>query len=88
MIEANSSEVSSRFEAFREHAEGGSGRAPEPVLVMHDSKPSVVIVDASEWDRLKRRDKISGRTEDLPEYIVQLVAAARMEERFDDLDDE
>ena len=41
----------------RERAEGSREAAPEPVRVMHDNKPSVVAVEALEWEHLKRRTK-------------------------------
>ena len=55
MAEASSAEVQRNFGAYRERAEGANG-APEPVTVMHYNKPSVVIIAAEEYDRLKRRD--------------------------------
>jgi prevent-host-death family protein len=69
MPDVSSADVQRNFGAYRELAEG------EAVRVMHYNKPSVVIVSAAEYDRLKRRDKQVMLTEDLPEWIVERVAA-------------
>ena len=86
MLDVSSAEVSKRFGIYRERAEGSQEAAPEPVRVMHYNKPSVVIVEASEWERLKRRDKMSLAIEELPEDLVDRVAAMTMDPRFDFLD--
>ena len=83
MLEVSSAEVSKSFGVYRERAEGSRGVAPEPVRVMHYNKPSVVIVEASEWERLKRRDKMSLAIEELPEDLIDQVAATIMDPRFD-----
>jgi hypothetical protein len=55
VAEVSSAEVQRNFGAYRERAEGAQG-APEPVTVMHYNKPSVVIIAAEEYQRLKRKD--------------------------------
>ena len=55
MAEVSSAEVQRNFGAYRERAEGVHG-TPEPVTVMHYNKPSVVIIAAEEYERLKRKD--------------------------------
>jgi PHD/YefM family antitoxin component YafN of YafNO toxin-antitoxin module len=55
MAEVSSAEVQRNFGAYRERAEGAHG-TPEPVTVMHYNKPSVVIIAADEYERLKRKD--------------------------------
>lgn len=86
MAEVSSAEVQRNFGAYREKAEGSRG-TPEPVLVMHYNKPSVVIVAADEYARLKRRDKRVLATEDLPEWMVDLIGTAEMDPRFAHLDE-
>jgi PHD/YefM family antitoxin component YafN of YafNO toxin-antitoxin module len=54
--EVSSAEVQRNFGAYRERAEGTHG-TPEPVIVMHYNKPSVVIIAAGEYERLKRKDE-------------------------------
>jgi len=86
MADVSSSEVSKNFSRYREWADGSRG-TPEPVLVMHDNKPSVVILAADEYARLKRRDRVVGATEDLPEWLVHQFAKTEMDPRFNQLDD-
>jgi len=57
MAEVSSAEVQRNFGAYRERAEGAHG-TPEPVTVMHYNKPSVVIIAAEEYERLKRNDGV------------------------------
>ena len=86
MLEVRSAEVQKNFGTYREKAEGSQG-APEPVTVLHDNKPSVVIVAAEEYARLKRRDKRSMATEDLPEWLAERIGVAEMAPRFAPLDE-
>lgn len=86
MVEVSSAEVQRNFGAYRERADGSRG-APEPVTVLHYNKPSVVIIAAEEYARLKRRDKIVTATEDLPEALVSRIASSEMEARFAYLDE-
>lgn len=85
-MEVSSAEVQRNFGSYREKAEGAHGD-PEPVFVMHYNKPSVVIVSAAEYGRLKRRDKRPLATEELPEWLVNQIAASEMDPRFAYLDD-
>jgi PHD/YefM family antitoxin component YafN of YafNO toxin-antitoxin module len=86
MAEVSSAEVQRNFGVYREKAEGTHGE-PEPVMVMHYNKPSVVIVAASEYARLKRRDKRVLATEDLPEWLANQIGTAEMDPRFAHLDE-
>jgi PHD/YefM family antitoxin component YafN of YafNO toxin-antitoxin module len=86
MAEISSSEVSKNFSMYREMADGTRG-SPEPVLVLHYNKPSVVIVAADEYARLKRRDRVVGPTEDLPEWLARQIAETKMDPRFNYLDE-
>jgi hypothetical protein len=85
MAEISSAEVSKKLNAYREIADGSRG-APEPVLVLHYNKPSIVIVAADEYARLKRRDRVVGATEDLPEWLALQTANTEMAPRFKHLD--
>lgn len=86
MLDVSSADVSRNFGSFREHAEGAKGATPDPVRVMHYNKPSVVIMAAQEYERLKRRDKMSLAIEELPDDLVDRIASATMDSRFDFLD--
>lgn len=70
MPQVSSADVQRNFGAYREIAEA------EPVTVLHYNKPAVVIMSAAEYARLKRRDKQVMLTEDLPEWLVERIAAA------------
>lgn len=86
MVEVSSAEVQRNFGVYREMAEGTKAD-PEAVTVLHYNRPSVVIVSAEEYARLKRRDKRVVLTEDLPEWLAQQVASSEMEPRFAHLDE-
>ena len=77
MRQASSADVQKNFGEYRVAAES------EPVQVMHYNKPSVVIVSSEEYNRLKARDKISMATEDLPEWLVDQIAASEMDAKYD-----
>ncbi len=85
--EVSSAEVQRNFGAYREKAAGANG-SPEPVLVLHYNKPSVVIVAADEYARLKRRDRVVGATEDLPAWLARQISETQMDPRFNDLDED
>src|SRR3546814_10568094 len=72
MSRVSSGDVQKNFGEYRLRAE------EEPVHVSHYNKPSVVIVSAAEYERLKKRDKRSMATEELPEWLVDRIAAAEM----------
>ena len=80
MLEVNSADVQKNFGEYRATAES------EPVKVMHYNKPSVVIISAEEYNRLKARDKMSTATEDLPEWLVEQIASSEMDAKYDHLD--
>jgi len=86
MAEISSAEVSKNFSKYREMADGSRG-TPEPVLVLHYNKPSVVILAAEEYTRLKRRDRVVGATEDLPEWLARQISETEMDPRFNYLDE-
>ncbi len=86
MREVSSAEVQRNFPTYREIAEGTAGDA-EAVTVLHYNKPSVVIVSAAEYARLKRRDKQVLLTEELPEWLAERIAATEMDPKFTHLND-
>lgn len=73
MPQVSSSDVQKDFGAYRTLAESG------PVHVTHKDQPSVVILTADEYARLKRRDKGVTATEDLPEWLVQRIANSKVD---------
>jgi hypothetical protein len=86
MADVTSAEVQRNFGLYREMAEGAHGK-PEPVMVVHDTRPSVVIIAASEYARLKRRDKRVLATEHLPEWLVNQIGKSEMDLHFARLDE-
>lgn len=80
MLKVSSADVQKNFSAYRAAAEN------EPVQVSHYNKPSVVIISAEEYGRLKARDKISMATEELPEWLVDQIAGSSMDAKYDRLD--
>ena len=87
MAEISSAEASkyTNFGTYREMADRSRGTA-EPGLVLHYNTPSVVIVAAEEYARPKRRDRVAGATEDLPEWLARQIASTEMDPRFNYLD--
>jgi len=81
MVEISSAEAGRNFSQYREKAES------EPVFVRHYNKPSVVIIAADEFERLKRRDKQVMSVEEMPEWLVELVVNGKMDARHDHLDE-
>ena len=82
MPQVSSGDVQKNFGEYRVIAE------EEPVYVSHYNKPSVVIVSADEYARLKRRDKQVMATEDLPEWLVEQIASSEMDQKYDHLDED
>jgi prevent-host-death family protein len=82
MPEVTSAEIQKNFGEFRALAEH------EPVFVLHYNKPSVVIVSAEEYARLKKRDKKAMAVEDLPDWLIEKIAAAEMDPRHAHLDEQ
>jgi prevent-host-death family protein len=80
MVEVSSAEAGRNFSLYRVQAES------EPVVVLHYNKPSVVMISAAEFERLKRRDKTVMAVEEMPDWLAELVVSGRMDARHDDLD--
>lgn len=80
MVEISSATAGRDFGKYREKAE------KEPVIVLHYNKPSVVIVAAEEFERLKRRDRKALLIEEMPDWLVDLVREGKMVPQHDHLD--
>jgi prevent-host-death family protein len=80
MVEISSAELGRNFSQYRERAE------TEPVIVLHYNKPSVVMISASEFERLKRRDRKIMAIEEMPDWLAELVVTGSMDARHDTLD--
>ena len=50
------------------------------------NKPFVGIISAGDYNWLKACDKMSMVTEDLPEWLVEQIAASEMDAEYDHLD--
>lgn len=48
----------------------------EPVIIMKHNREHAVIVSAVEYRRLKRRDRLVFRTEDMPEEYIAAIREA------------
>jgi hypothetical protein len=72
MKPTNSVDVSKNFGAYRALAEQA------PVFVQHYNKPSIVMLSAAEYARLKRRDRQVLASDELPEWMVDKIAAANV----------
>jgi len=81
MVEISSAEIGRHFSQYREKAES------EPVVVLHYNKPSVVMISAREFERLKRRDRQVMAIEEIPEWLAEMVVSGGMDARHDALDD-
>lgn len=60
----------------------------EPVVITKHGRDSLVVMAAEEWQRLKRRDRRVGLTEELPEEWVEAVREAKVPDEFAHLDAE
>ncbi len=60
----------------------------EPVVITKHGRPSLVVMAAEEWERLKRRDRQVGLTTELPEEWVEAVRHAKVPDEFAPLDAE
>jgi hypothetical protein len=81
MVHVSSAEVQKNFVEYRMAAEEA------PVHVSHCNKPSVVIVSADEFARLKR-DKLVVATDELPDWVVGEIAKTEMDPKFNCLDED
>src|SRR5215471_663802 len=62
--------------------------AEEPVTITKEGRDHLVLLSAVEYERLKRRDRQVGLSEEMPEEWVEAVRQARVPDEFAHLDDE
>jgi prevent-host-death family protein len=60
----------------------------EPVTITKEGRDHLVVLSADEYARLKRRDRRTGLTSELPEEWVEAVRKAKVSEQFAALDAE
>jgi prevent-host-death family protein len=60
----------------------------EPVRITKHGRDRLVMMSAVEYDRLKRRDRQVFLSENLPDYVLELIAKAETPQEFAQLDDE
>ena len=60
----------------------------EPVTITKHGRDRLVVVSASEYERLKKRDRHVFQSADLPDSILELIARAAVPDEFAHLDSE
>ena len=60
----------------------------EPVTITKHGRDRLVVVSASEYERLKRRDRQVFQSADLPDRVLELIAEAEIPAEYAHLDDE
>ncbi|MBF0562451.1 MAG: type II toxin-antitoxin system Phd/YefM family antitoxin [Alphaproteobacteria bacterium] len=58
----------------------------EPVAITHHGRERLVLLSVEEYRRLKSRDRRAFGVEDLSPEVIEAVAAAEMDARFNNLD--
>ncbi len=70
------------LDEFREQFDGFVAEPLDrPVGVTHDGRVRFVLVDFEEYERLRRRDRIAGRTEDLDDETLEAIRTVEPEPR-------
>ena len=82
MLRVTEGEFQRAFEALTDKAR------QTPVAITKAGRDHLVVVSADEYARLKRRDRLVGRTSDLPEEGVEAVRTAEVPDEFAHLDAE
>lgn len=59
----------------------------DPVTIVQPGQADLVVLALSELERLKKRDRRVGLTEDLPEHWVDAIRVAKVPDEFSCLDD-
>ncbi len=57
----------------------------DPVRINVPGHGSVVLMGIDEYQRLKRRDRVAMRAEDLPQDVIDEIAATDMDPAYDHL---
>ena len=60
----------------------------EPVTITKHGRDRLVVVSASEYERLKRRDRQVFQSADLPDAVLELIARAEVPAEFAHLNEE
>lgn len=60
----------------------------EPVVITKHGRDSLVVMPVAEWERLKRRDRGVGLTEDLSNEWLEAVRGARVPAELAHLDED
>ncbi|QUD87604.1 type II toxin-antitoxin system Phd/YefM family antitoxin [Phenylobacterium montanum] len=60
----------------------------EPVTITKHGRDRLVVVSASEYERLKRRDRQVFQSAELPDRVLELIAEAEVPAEYAHLDDE
>jgi PHD/YefM family antitoxin component YafN of YafNO toxin-antitoxin module len=74
---------------FIKHYSALADRAlAEPVTITKHGRDRLVVVSASEYERLKRRDRQVFQSANLPDRVLELIAQAEVPAELARLDDE
>jgi PHD/YefM family antitoxin component YafN of YafNO toxin-antitoxin module len=60
----------------------------EPVTITKHGRDRLVVVSATEYERLKKRDRQVSQSADLPDSVLELIARAEVPAEFAHLDGE
>ena len=60
----------------------------EPVTITKHGRDRLVVVSATEYERLKKRDRQVFQSADLPDSVLELIAQAEVPAEFAHLDGE
>ncbi len=60
----------------------------EPVTITKHGRDRLVMMSAAEYERLKKRDRQVFQSVDLPDSVLELIAAAEVPAEFSHLDAE
>jgi len=60
----------------------------QPVAVTSRGRPRVVMISVEEFQRLRRRDRQALRVEDLPEELIEAIAATEPPAEVRQIDDD
>ena len=81
-LSVSSAEFQRGFGRYREAAQR------EPVTITNPGRESLVLLSAEEYRRLKRRDRVAVRVEDLSEEDIQAIMSAEIPAEARELDHE
>jgi prevent-host-death family protein len=82
MLTVSADEFQQNFGRYQDEA------LKQPLLITHNGRDRLVILAAEEYRRLKRRDRVVFKTEDLSEAEIQAITQGGMDARHDHLNAE